>query len=426
MNMQRTKISGLVGTVEINSQTPVGTMIFDLLLNPLMWEGTRVQLESLMWQQFRFTNLQFRVKPGVPSICSGAYVHGHDTEPENQEFSGAELVQYLSYLPGAAYSNIWQPSSAVCQVSAAMRSQSWFKLENATPDKPDYCQGRYYLALAEKFSGLATGDVSISIWAEGEIEFCGRRIPRKPDGGTDPVIYFLPTGTNYNVDSNAQLIVPGYDWSRMINNAVYQVMPFPLSNVGGTQPVSFLRRVTGNNAPICFESVADATADTNRVTGSGANTITSVDHWLNLVYVPPSAPFRVASAGSIVRQPTGARNSTATASSSRRPDEPSGGGQLQQPPKSADDVNSTADSGNSSGDRSTESSDLPKTALAAATKAMELLKLADGQFRVENATAMATDVDLINAGVKFTQAIDKLKVLEGVLTPLFPLKTKDA
>jgi hypothetical protein len=291
-NRQKVRISGLLGSAIVNSNTPIGATLFEILLNPLMWDNTRVQLESQLWQQFRFTKLSLTVKPGVPTICSGAYAHGHDNEPETLGGSGQNLVNYVSYLPGAAYANIWQPSTATCSVGADMRSQMWFKLENTEPNKPDYCQGYYIVTLAEKFAG-ATGNVSLSVWADGEIEFAGRRMPLL----TAPKLEWN-AGQQYSVSTTGELDILGYSaWTTLLpDNAVFEVVPqatLAANSLAGPD-VNFVRRFPGAIKPTVYSSLGEAISGQpgDQILGDATIRTMAVDVSMVLSFAPPTLAGR--------------------------------------------------------------------------------------------------------------------------------------
>jgi hypothetical protein len=258
-NTARVAVSGLVGSVPLKPETLPGTVLLELNLNPLTWEGNRIAHEAQLWQQFRFTNLKFTAKPAVPTICGGAYVHAVELEPEGEMIGGQDGVKYLASLPGSAYANVWSSSVATATLPANLRSQNWYRLDSEDAFHPDYSQGIYTIALAETFSGFTPGSVlSMSIWVEGTIEFSGRRLPKVATGSG---IHTIPAG-NWTVQSNVHGVTMRFgtfDWTWMVPDRIYAVLP---ETVVWTAPFIYaafvVRKPNQDNDPYCYKSFVDA------------------------------------------------------------------------------------------------------------------------------------------------------------------------
>jgi len=196
-NLCKFRVSERIASVEVLPDTPTGLPLLQMLLNPQTWAGSRISQEAKLWQKFRFTRLSIHAVSGVPTICSGQYVHGADSEAENMNFTGDNLITYLSNLPGAKFAPVWKETGVRCPVEAYQRSQMWYNLEMSNPSLPDYCQGLYIFALAQPFSGVSTGAGGYTIWADGEVEFCGRRISEIPTPDANSII--IHAGTEYHL-----------------------------------------------------------------------------------------------------------------------------------------------------------------------------------------------------------------------------------
>jgi len=189
--------------------------------------------------------------------------------------SSDALIAYMSNLPGAVMAPVWKETACQCPVEAYLRSQAWYRLESTNPSLPDYCQGLYLFTLTQAFSGISAGSAGFTIWADGEVEFCGRRISSNGVGDADSIAIAGETGYHlgcgggtapYN-DAGRYYFTSGTnDVDKTKVGYAYVIEPlqtFPAMDIQGeSAPVyaGAMRRGPGNGNAYFYRTLAGALA----------------------------------------------------------------------------------------------------------------------------------------------------------------------
>jgi hypothetical protein len=93
------------------TNTITGSNLFSLPLNPLAIPGTRLAIEALLWQKFRFEHIEICYVPAVGTSNDGTILFSHVSDPEvrlPQPATNA-YVEALLCVPGAKMTQIWKP-----------------------------------------------------------------------------------------------------------------------------------------------------------------------------------------------------------------------------------------------------------------------------------------------------------------------------
>jgi len=216
----------------------------------------------------------------------------------------------MSNLPGAVLSPVWKETASQCPVEAYLRSQAWYRLENSHPELPDYCAGVYTFALTQPFSGITAGSAGFTIWADGEIEFCGRRLTESPSitpnaiNITNEIHYYVGrtgSASAYNEDGRYYFVSGNNDLAQMKIGYAYISEPFnmfpAILDAGGNNIYSAAVRLGPGDGGVAhfYKSLSGALSGDPTdlvVPGAGQETY---EHWLSSgtlhpVKLPAGAP----------------------------------------------------------------------------------------------------------------------------------------
>lgn len=88
-----------------------GNNIMDYYINPMTWEGTKLQIEAKTWQQYRFRKFVIEYCPTIGSGTTGNFIAWFTQDPDEQMANGLQQRRNAMVHPHAVN---FQPFSYMC------------------------------------------------------------------------------------------------------------------------------------------------------------------------------------------------------------------------------------------------------------------------------------------------------------------------
>jgi len=201
MNSLRVRGKDILGAFTLGS-VPAYTSVYNSVVSPSAFPGTRMASESLRWEKYRYHNLSFCWAPQCPTTTPGGLIITYDTDPTDATppvtFEGLRV--YLSHAASVEF----VPWQAACCSYRRQQDLAWYytgPLNGSTlggVDERLSYQGQVYLATGPATSS-ASSPISGTLWVEYDLEFI------EPQLRTD-----VPT-TTQTANPSAAVLAPQND-----------------------------------------------------------------------------------------------------------------------------------------------------------------------------------------------------------------------
>ncbi|UHK03118.1 MAG: capsid protein [Sanya permutotetra-like virus 2] len=184
-----------LGTVEVSTKDKPGVTKSLISLNPVAWQGTRVQQEARLWQRFKPKSLVVEVTTSASRMMAGQYgvawvADFNETIPNG---SDAAMAKLLSFNP-SKIRPIWTNSMMRIPIST---TQKWYYLHGHEEADSEY--GKLILFIASPLANVTSGSAtSLIIRIRWSFEFS---FPDVPQGTSPDDITIYASAPNYFSDS---------------------------------------------------------------------------------------------------------------------------------------------------------------------------------------------------------------------------------
>nr|WPV63125.1 MAG: hypothetical protein [Wufeng shrew permutotetravirus 12] len=196
-SVHRVRGNDYFGTVTMKVGDKLGAVKGQVTINPLAWQGTRVQREAQLWQRWRPISLQLEAISSASKMMAGQYVVCWTADPDD-EAPGAG--------PGAIAKAMSMDPSMVKAVhqNGRMRipcqtTQKWYYVDGKEDKDCDY--GKVWFIVAAPLANVTTGSTAtIMLRLKWTIEF---QMPALPPDATPESTMIFASAPNYFSDSSS-------------------------------------------------------------------------------------------------------------------------------------------------------------------------------------------------------------------------------
>ncbi|UHK03116.1 MAG: coat protein [Sanya permutotetra-like virus 1] len=184
-----------LGTVEVTTKDKPGATKSLISLNPVAWQGTRVQQEARLWQRFKPKSLVVEITTSASRMMAGQYgvawvADFNETIPNG---SDAAMAKLLSFSP-SKIRPVWSNSMMRIPIST---TQKWYYLHGHEEADSEY--GKLILFIASPLANVTSGSAtSLIIRIRWSFEFS---FPDVPQGVSPDDITIYASAPNYFSDS---------------------------------------------------------------------------------------------------------------------------------------------------------------------------------------------------------------------------------
>lgn len=194
------------------STAPVGTIIYDVDINPAEWLTTRAAAEAALWGYYRFKKCVFIFESTEPTTYGGQVGVGCDTSVGLvRGTSTPAVIGYVLALPGSKTFKVWQDTLVPFDCSPSFRPYNWFQSSISDPENGPAnvtgSQGRLTMVLTAPISNVTSlTTVTWTLRVDYVIEF-GR--PELITTNPTTVIAGIPISTSFAWNANGQVTASG-------------------------------------------------------------------------------------------------------------------------------------------------------------------------------------------------------------------------
>jgi len=176
-------------------------------LNPLEFEGTRLQTLAKAFQKYRFTNkTKLTLQTQAPSIATGSYVVGYSENPDQDMGSGEDALRSISALDGASSGPIWVAQTIPARISDRSK---WYNVDSDTAEVMMAIQGKFVVQQTSPVSIIGNSEKLVApVWLEWEVEFAGQAV-QIVGGQADNTTFILPSGV-FELAPNTNNVFKGF------------------------------------------------------------------------------------------------------------------------------------------------------------------------------------------------------------------------
>jgi hypothetical protein len=161
-------------------------------LNPLEFQGTRLQTLAKAFQKYRFTNkTKLTMQSQAPSIATGSYVVGYSENPDQDMGTGDNALRSISALDGASSGPVWVAQTIPARISDRSK---WYNVDSDTAEIMMAIQGKFVIQQTSPVSVIGGAESLVApVWLDWEIEFMGQAV-QVTEGESSDTTYVLPPG----------------------------------------------------------------------------------------------------------------------------------------------------------------------------------------------------------------------------------------
>jgi hypothetical protein len=190
-----TKVPGseYVGFFTVTSAMPVGLIVFNQQLNPLMFPDTRLSSMAKNYSEFRFRRARIVHVPTVGNNVDGALVMNYFPNPDFELGSAPSKVMFAT----RGYKTPIRTRGSV----AATLDSEWRKLDIDSSEIIKTSQGKFVVAIDS--ATTVAGTMTFNMILEYEVEFRGAARQTTTYGTPSTLVATTCTPTGNNIVSSA-------------------------------------------------------------------------------------------------------------------------------------------------------------------------------------------------------------------------------
>lgn len=217
LNTRRVAGRDLMAAISVKANTPAGTTLLELSVNPLTLNAPRLKQEAELWHRWRPLKVRFEVVSSASSLVVGSYSMAWTSDSQDSFPSGSNSLARL-----AALKNKWVRIDKRASFNApTSTTQRWLYVSSREPD--DSLHGKFVLALSSDLGALtASSAITLNVFVDWAFEFSG---PSLPGVAVQQAIYADSDYAGYHTTSTS-------DWAAgkklsLKQHAGGSLVPFP-------------------------------------------------------------------------------------------------------------------------------------------------------------------------------------------------------
>lgn len=210
--------SEIVDFPVVASTDPLGTILFEMVVNPRMFLESRLGKQADLWDMYKVKSFAAELIPSVPTTVAGSYMLGIDPDPKADYAGMSPLnrIKALSNVPGGGIFQMFQPSRAPLQ---SLRTNEWLFCDPSADEPYKTMAGVMACVLVAPVAGI-TGNLSLTLKIHYVFEFRGQSLQEPttsdlttldmldgPHNGYNEILYRVPD--SYGLYVNHIYIIDG-------------------------------------------------------------------------------------------------------------------------------------------------------------------------------------------------------------------------